>query len=124
MKRLILILLLLVSGVVHAESQTYKDVLAGKSCDTSSTQMLSCDYRVGNDLHFVITGIGQPDTSISFYASNIDGDYFGRVGLLHGCVTVWPGRLTNRYDLPGERAHVSPKNGKVYEDYESCHYGY
>ena len=123
MKRLIPILLLLVSGVAYAGNQTYEDVLAGKSCSVSDSQQLNCDYRVGKDLDIGIAGIGMPDTGITFYVSNYDGDYYGTFGILHSCVIVSPGKLSDRYLLPGNKAFISPMNGKVYEDWQSCQYG-
>ena len=124
MKRLIPILLLLVSGVAYAGNQTYEDVLAGKSCSVSDSQQLNCDYRVGKDLHIGLAGIGMPDTAIIFFASNFDGDYYGKVGILHGCVIVSPGPSSDDYYLPGNLAFISPMNGKVYEDWQSCQVGY
>lgn len=112
----------LFSAPVFAENQTYTDVVDGKSCKESSGQQIGCEYRIGKDLHIFIAGIGLPDTSITFYSSNYDGDYFARFGILHGCVIVAPGKSSNR-DLIGNRAFISPVNGKVYEAWKSCKAG-
>ena len=45
--------------ICAAESpSTYEIVLSGKVCKESSTQTLSCEYKVGKGLHFSIDGIG------------------------------------------------------------------
>ena len=102
----------------------YDVVLAGKTCKAREPgQTLSCRYRVGNDLHFSIDGIGDPDTGISFLRSSSDGDYFATVGLMHGCVIVKPGNKTMPDDVSvfmSDFAFVSSKNGKVYRNWQDC----
>ncbi|UTW45422.1 hypothetical protein KFE80_00355 [bacterium SCSIO 12696] len=124
MKKILIALvpLLLATGV-YAQNQTYKDVLAGKVCKESDIQQLDCEYKVGKDLNVYIAGIGLPDTSITFYASSYDGDYFARVGVLHGCIIVVPGKAASR-GIVGEQAFISPVNGKVYQNWQSCKQGY
>lgn len=113
----------LVSTQSTAANQTYQDVVIGKECKESRSQQIDCEYKIGKDLNIYIAGIGLPDTSISFYASSYDGDYFARVGILHGCVIVVPGKSSGR-TLIGNHAFISPKNGKVYEEWQSCKKGY
>ena len=112
------------SGVAYAGNQTYEDVLLGKSCSVTDYQQVNCRYRVGKDLDIGIDGIGMPHTGITFYVSNYVGDYYGTFGILHSCVIVSPGKLSDRYLLPGNKAFISPMNGKVYEDWQSCQAGY
>ena len=123
MKITILTICLLLPSISFAANQTYQDTVNGKSCKESSSQQIDCDYKVGKDLNISIAGIGLPDTSISFYASSYEGDYFARVGVLHGCVIVEPGESSKR-PLMGNHAFISPKNGKVYEDWRTCKNGY
>jgi hypothetical protein len=113
---------------VYAAPQTrqsiYDLVLAGKNCKAGKTmQTLSCEYRVGTDLHFSIDGIGDDDTGISFLRSSFEGDYFATVGVMHGCVIVKHGNKTVPDDLSvlmSDFAFVSPKNGKVYRNWQDC----
>ena len=122
-KSLIVVSCLLLPSISFAANQTYQDTVNGKSCKESSNQQIDCVYKIGKDLHIYIAGIGLPDTSISFYASDYDGDYFARVGILHGCIIVVPGQSSKR-PLMGNHAFISPKNGKVYEDWRTCKNGY
>jgi hypothetical protein len=71
-----------------AADNTYAAVMAGKECQESSDQSLSCSYKVGESLHIEVAGIGSPDTGIAFLQSDIDGDYYGKYGMLHGCVVI------------------------------------
>ena len=116
--------LFLISNLAVAENITFSDTIKGKSCKFSDSQELQCDYRVGNDLHIVITAIGTPFATVTFNASNINEDYFARFSLLSGCVIVWPGASTDNYFAAGNKAYISPINGKVYERWESCKDGF
>ncbi|MCI2284259.1 hypothetical protein L3081_13780 [Colwellia sp. MSW7] len=93
---------------------TYEVILEGKKCQEDDYQQLNCSYKVGKDLHIEIAGIGQEDTGIAFLKSNFNGDYYGKFGLLHGCVIVNNGNSFSDF------AFISPKNGKVYKSWENC----
>jgi hypothetical protein len=105
---------------------TYDLVLAGKKCETGTNQTLSCEYTVGNGLKFTITGIGQPDTGITFMKSSFDEDFYASYGLLHGCVIVQRGTEGVKSEDALEAgsfadyAFVSPRNGKVYKSWNQC----
>jgi hypothetical protein len=121
MKQLLLILLLVgISWTANADNKTYGEVIAEKTCKTSTGQQRNCRYRVGKDLDIEIAGIGQSDTAIVFYSSSFAGDYYGKVGILHGCVIVAPGRKSN-FGALGNHAFISPINGKVYKTWDACH---
>ena len=94
-------------------AETYDAVLAGKKCQEDDYQQLNCSYKVGKDLHIEIAGIGQEDTGIAFLKSNFKGDYYGKYGLLHGCVIV-------NGEGFADYAFISPKNGKVYKSWKNC----
>jgi len=107
----------------QAQNQTFQDLAKGKSCAYGNDQQqLDCQYIIGQSLHIVIAGIGQPDTSITFNHSNIKGEYFARVGKLHGCVIVVPGKSSGR-PLLGNHAFISPENGMIYATWEECKKG-
>ena len=98
---------------------THDAIVAGMKCKQNPMGSIECDYRVGHSLYFNIAGVGDKDASITFFASSFEGDYYGSVGVLHGCVIVKPGKAI---DGPGafDFAFVSPRTGKVYEDWQSC----
>lgn len=108
------------------QSSTYDEVLKGKQCAAhSNSQTLSCQYRVGADLHLSIDGIGQEDTGVTFMRSNAEGDFYATYGILHGCVVVKRGN--KRYspepvgpDPMSDYAFISPRNGKVYRSWPQC----
>jgi len=114
-KALALVLILL-SGGVQAES-IYDLLIAGKECKQELSQLLGCTYRINDDFQLDIIGIGAPDTAIMFTKSDFKGGhgYYAKYGLLHGCVIV--------QHIP-DMAFISPLNGKVYRDVESCKAGY
>jgi hypothetical protein len=125
------VVFLLLSSISEAEGpSTYDIVLSGKVCEERDNQTLSCRYRIGNGLHFSIDGIGQPDTGITFLKSSFYGDFYATYGLLHGCVIIkrGPKGITSQnFDGVGsffDYAFVSPKNGKVYKDWEECKSAY
>lgn len=111
---------------VAAEQSTYELVLAGKTCNEWGSQVISCEFKVGDGLHFTIDGIGQPDTGITFMKSSFDGDFYATYSLKHGCIIVkrGPKGITSKdFMVPGsmtDYAFVSPKNGKVYRTWQEC----
>ncbi len=109
-----------------AVSSTYDEVLKGKQCASHpDPQKLSCEYKVGADLHLSIDGIGQEDTGVTFVKSNADGDFYATYGILHGCVIVKRGPKSYS-EAPGgpgsmsDYAFISPRNGKVYRSWSEC----
>jgi hypothetical protein len=105
-------------------STTYDMVRKARVCTRSGIdrQQLDCEFRVGKSLRFGIAGVGLADAGIVFSKSDIDGDYYAAFGLEHHCVIVWPGAATNKQS-PGRSldvAFVSPFDGKVYRNWQSC----
>ena len=122
MHRALLITGLLLCTVIPAaalEPRTHDVVVAGMQCKQNSFGSLECDYHVGRSLHFGVVGVGDKDAAITFYASSFNGDYYASVGVLHGCVIVKPGKAI-RGSAALDFAFVSPRNGKVYADWQSC----
>ena len=105
-----------------AEVSTYDLTLKGKQCKEGLNQQLDCDYKIGDDFHLSIGGVGQSDAGVTFIKSNLNGKYYGTFGILHGCVIVKTG-TKNTTKNPFDFAFVSPINGKVYKDWESCKIG-
>ena len=102
----------------------YQDTLSGKLCkEDEGTQQVNCTYKVGRDLEFSIDGVGLPDTGITFWRSKgIEGDYFAQFGLMHGCIIIKHGKHAKVFGK--DFAFVSPKNGKVYKNWEDCKAGF
>lgn len=111
-------LLILLLPITAWSDGTYDATVAGRNC-RDFHQQLSCEYRVGKSLHFEIAGIGDPDTAVTFYKVDWDGDYYATWGLLHGCVIVKAGAKA-RDPSPVNTAFVSPLNGKVYRTWQAC----
>jgi len=112
-----LILLFFLSQVGLASDSTYNALIKGKKCQEDRNQNLSCSYKAGKTLHIEIAGIGSPNTGIAFLKSDIDGDYYGKYGMLHGCIIV--NSVKDLFSF----AFISPKNGKVYESWQECKNG-
>ena len=106
-----------VAAVAEPSASTFDAVVAGTRCEQNPMGSLECNYRVGKALKFGVVGVGDADAAITFYAVSFDGDYYASVGVAHGCVIVKPGKVT---DLGAGFAFVSPRNGKVYHDWQSC----
>jgi len=128
LKSILLFLFLVISPVfsIAGELSTYDIVLSGKACKEYPNQEISCDFKVGNDLHFILEGIGSEWTGITFMKSDYEGDFYATYGLGHGCVVVKRGKKNWKNagcGGPGsafDYAFISSKNGKVYRDWEAC----
>jgi hypothetical protein len=91
MKRFSFVMLLACPLALSAADGAFDLTLAGKKCKETDLQTLECTYKVGDDLNFTITGLGQPNVLIAVDRSSFDADYYGAVGVLHGYVIVRPG---------------------------------
>lgn len=124
-KRIALITSLLCANSASADL-TYEIVVTGKSCTETSTQSIDCQYKVGKDLEFLISGIGQPDTGVTFMKSSFEGDFYASFGIQHNCVIVkrgLKGVTSQELSGPGSAfdfAFVSLRNGRVYRRWEEC----
>lgn len=116
MKSLLILFLLMLCVSPACAKGVYEETLAEKSCKEDITQEISCTYKIGKDLEIEINGIGSPYTGVSFLKSNSQGDYYGAFGMQHLCVTIKSGM----YPIEGGVAFISPRTGKVYEDWVKC----
>ncbi len=86
MKRFALIaalcLLVPVAQGAEEERRLLKTVLEARSCTVNSYDSRSCRFRIGEDLDFEITGIGEPDVSVTiFKAKEFDNtDFYMKFG--------------------------------------------
>lgn len=108
------------------ESSTYDIVSSCKKCKETPSREISCEYKVGKDLHLSVDGIGGEWTGIAFMKSDYDGDFYAAFGIRHGCVIVkrgkknWKNVADHGPGSPFDYAFISPKNGKVYRDWTDC----
>lgn len=106
------------SAATPANNATYEAVVAGMSCKQLSSGRLDCEYKVGASLRFQISGIGQPDAVVNFHHVDPEGPFTAGIAPLHGCVIVRPNQP--RADSTGSAAFVSPNDGKVYRNWNTC----
>jgi hypothetical protein len=98
---------------------TYDAVVKGMSCKQRQTGEMDCEYQVGQSLRFGISGVSQPDAAVMFYKVDAADEYYAGVIALHGCVVIRPARSAGA-DSVARFAFVSPRDGKVYRDWQSC----
>lgn len=115
--RTIVVLSLLFPLVSYSDEQsTYHALLEARNCTISEFDQtqLDCVYNLDKSFHLVIAGVGKHDASIVFYKSDFYGKFYGKVGIMHGCVII-----TKSFDF-FNIGFVSPKNGKVYQTWQAC----
>jgi hypothetical protein len=88
------------------------------SCRQQPTGRMDCDYSVGGDLRFAIKGVGQVDAVTSIIQVDSLGAYVAGFAALHGCVIVRPSQPGP--DSLATMAFVSPQDGKVYRNWNTC----
>ena len=107
------------SQAIAADKISYQRTIQGKSCKHQErSQQLDCRYKIGKSLDIEIAGIGLPDTSIVFYKSDFNGDFYGSYGIRHDCIIVK--NTDNLFDV----AFISPSNGKIYKTWMECQEGF
>ena len=105
--------------VVAFGQSTFELTVKGKSCSEQKSQQVDCDYKIGADFWLSIAGVGNSDAGVTFMKSDFKGKYYGTFALTHGCVVVKTG-TANKTGSPLDLAFISPRNGKVYRDWQSC----
>jgi hypothetical protein len=110
--------------IVSAADHPFDATTRGVSCKATQQGAMECLYKVGRDLEFSISAVGESDAGISFTRSSYSGDYFASFGVLHGCVIVKYGQSglkeLNEAKSPFAYAFVSPHNGRVYREWREC----
>ena len=125
MRLLLSILAVLAATAVGAEERVslYDRVLKAKKCHAQAEEFggdIECNYQIGKDLHIVIVPVGEDLTGVKFFRSSFEGEFYGSVGMMHGCIIIQPGKAAPPTVNPFEVAFISPKNGKVYRTWEAC----
>jgi hypothetical protein len=92
-----------------------KTVLESRTCTVNSFNSRVCRFRIGNDLDFEITAIGEPDVSVTVLkASDFDNaDYYLKFGGVHGCIIIGGPE-------PLDYVFIHPRTAEVYEVYPNC----
>jgi len=125
MKILLATLLLILTSSAMSASSVYELVLKGASCERqNSKQRVDCDYIVGKDFKVSIADVGTSNAGIHFVRSSFEGDFYGSVGAVHGCVVVNRGKRAMKDSTFPDVAFISPKSGKVYKDWGDCRDGH
>ena len=101
-----------------AARNTYDAVVQGMSCRQQTSGRLDCEYKVGKSLWFLVAGVGQQDVMVNFFKVNADEDFVASISPLHGCVVVKPSG--GRTDSTATLAFVSPVDGKIYRNWNTC----
>jgi hypothetical protein len=75
-------------------------------------------------LHNAVTGIGQPDSGITFMKSDFNRDFYTAVGVLHGCVMIVNRnpeliKLRNAFAF----GFIAPRTWTVYRTWQECEFG-
>lgn len=99
-------------------NSAYDAVVKGMSCKQQPNGRMECTYQVGDGLRFVISGVGQIDVVTSILKVDTAGAFVAGFAPLHGCVMVRP--AVSRPDSVGHMAFVSPYDGKVYRNWNTC----
>lgn len=86
------------------------------TCKQQSSGRMDCDYKVGDGLHFAVSGVGQVDVVVHFTKLTAESSFSAGVAPLHGCVIV---RRAGEDSL-ANTAFVSPHDGKVYRNWNTC----
>ena len=76
-------------------------------------KQLNCTYFAGKQFKVSIAGVGQSDAGILFDHSVYGEDFYGKFGVLHGCIIVTSNDIT-------EMAFISPRDGNIYLDWDAC----
>jgi hypothetical protein len=115
---------LLCAAPAAALETPYAATNRGAQCGLQSDGTLSCRYRVGRDLEFILHRVAEPNVSLEIARSEPEGDYSIEPTLHSRCVFVRYGR---RGMAQGGSdfvfAVVSGRNGMVYRSLRECRLG-
>ena len=117
MKYSLWFLLLITAGFVQSSlaGNLYLELKERQKCEyaTYTKTQLNCTYSAGEKFKVSIAGVGQSDAGILFNHSVYGEDYYGKFGLLHGCIIV------TSHDFI-DMAFISPRDGNIYLDWDAC----
>jgi hypothetical protein len=111
--------LLALAVPAQAIETPYEATRRGAHCGLETDGSLTCRYRVGADLEFVLTHVAQDDARLQMERSSPEGDYEAGRETVDGCVWVRYGARA-RGGSRFEHAFVSSRNGFVYRTLREC----
>jgi hypothetical protein len=114
-------LLLLAAAPAAAIEPPYFAAYHGARCNLEPAGSLTCRYRVGADLEFMLKRVAERDVRLEILRNSAEGDYYVEPKLVDRCASVRHGRR----GLEGggfaySYALVSGKNGLVYQSLREC----
>lgn len=119
-----LIAALLAAAPAAALETPYAATSRGAHCDLQPDGTLTCRYRVGRDLEFVLSRVAGPEVSLAITRSDPEGDYAIEPDVHSRCFFVRYGK--RGMALGGSDfvfAVVSGRNGTVYRSLRECRLG-
>ena len=98
----------------EVDNPLLKTVLESRACSVNSFNSRFCRFRIGSDLDFEITAIGEPDVAVTIFKANDfdNAEYYMKFGGIHGCIII----IQGLFDI----VFVHPRTAEVYEDYPNC----
>lgn len=119
-----LVAALLCAAPAAAQETPYAATSRGAHCDLIAEGTLTCRYRVGRDLEFLLHRVAEPDVRLEIVRSDPEGDYIIEPVLQDRCVFV---RFGRRGMAAGGSdfvfAAASGRNGMVYRSLRECRLG-
>lgn len=115
------LLALLFSAPAGAIVEPYIAAWHGTRCDLEPSGALTCHYRIGASLEFILRRVGEPGVQLEVLRNDRKGDYALDAEFLGSCLLIrhgWSARAA-----PGaERnfAAVSAVNGVAYRTLREC----
>jgi hypothetical protein len=113
--------LLLAAAPAAALEPPYFAAYNGARCNLEPTGSLTCRYRVGADLEFLLKKVAERDVRLEILRNSPEGDYYLEPKLVDRCASVRHGR---RGVAGGGFEHsyalISGKNGLVYQSLREC----
>jgi hypothetical protein len=112
---------LLLSAGALASVEPYLAAWHGTQCDLEPDGALTCHYRVGASLEFILRRVGEPDVQLEVLRNDRKGDYALDPGFLGPCLLIRHG-WSARPATGAERnfAAVSSVNGLAYRTLREC----
>ena len=119
-----LVAALLCAATAAAQETPYAATSRGAQCGLQTDGTLTCRYRVGRDLDFMLHRVAEPSVSLEILRSDPEGDYVVEPELNSRCVLVrFGGRSMAQGGSDFVMAAVSGRNGMVYRSLRECRLG-
>lgn len=121
MKAIAWLAALLLAPAALASVEPYLAVRHGTHCDLEADHALTCRYRIGASLEFVLTRVGEPGLRLEVLRNARDGDYALDPEPHGPCLVVRHG-WSARPAAGAERniAAISAVNGVAYRTLREC----